>query len=340
MSRVLVAAVAVISLFAVVPVVAQTLNPAPETAQRLCDLEEAVGIGPYDECAPPTTTTSTTTTTTTTTTTVPVGGVWSEDFATPASLDRFEIGVYHRNVDSANFPNFSGGSWFGDHAPLPGDACEGPDTRRELSWQPGEPRDIHVYWCDLGTGHLMTTMGDVDLYSIVSFTPNDTFVGVAEIRWDVNVTALGDSPNNRQFTEVKVIPAAVFDVHNLPCAVELPCGTDDMGTLGAVGVSSHHNALRFNNGTGPSSCSPSNDPEGLASKAIRREHVLTDNGDGTVTYAVEGRGACTFSGSFPAGPVRVVFADHSYTPEKDCGDAECPGYTWHWDDIEVHYEGS
>ncbi len=41
----------------------------------------------------------------------------------------------------------------------------------------------------------------------------------------------------------------------------------------------------------------------------------------------------TAPGSFPDGEVRVVFADHNYTPRKDLP----PGgtFTWHWDDIQI-----
>ena len=43
---------------------------------------------------------------------------------------------------------------------------------------------------------------------------------------------------------------------------------------------------------------------------------MKDNGDGTVTFTGAGV-SITEQGSFPDGPVRVVFYDHNYTPDKD-----------------------
>ena len=71
------------------------------------------------------------------------------------------------------------------------------------------------------------------------------------------------------------------------------------------------------------------DPEGCASKAIRRTFTITDNGNNTLTLTAFGQ-TYTFAGSFPAGGFNVVFKDHNYTPDKD---GTPVGHTWHWDNI-------
>ena len=67
-------------------------------------------------------------------------------------------------------------------------------------------------------------------------------------------------------------------------------------------------------------------------KTTRAAVSVIDNGDGTVTYTIDGVGSKTRAGAFPAGPSRVVFYDHNYTPDKD---GVPVGHTWHWDRIEV-----
>ena len=71
------------------------------------------------------------------------------------------------------------------------------------------------------------------------------------------------------------------------------------------------------------------DPEGCASKAIRRTFTITDNGNNTLTLKAFGQ-TYTFAGSFPTGGFNVVFKDHNYTPDKD---GTPVGHTWHWDNI-------
>lgn len=297
--------------------------------------------------APTTTTTTTTPPTTTappTTTTEPPGlAVFYEDFATAESVGRFDIEVIHRNVDLAGFPNFSGGTWLADHADNGDGTCGGPDTTRELSWFPDQlDRTASVYWCPNGTGHLMTSMGDIDNYSWVWFTPIQSFVDVTEVRWDINGTDLGQ----RQFPEVKLIPADRYDPLNMPCVMlsPTPCDTDTIGTLGGIAVSDFPDAgatdeMYFGSTAPNQRCDLPIDADAEASKAIRRTNILRDLGNGTIEWEVVGQGVCTFTGSFPTGPVRVVFADHNYTPNKGCSGEVCYGYTWHWDTIEIAHRG-
>ena len=264
----------------------------------------------------------------------------------------FEVGIYHRDdvlVDMA--------SWPGDHvATGPDGECSGPSEKRTI--ERGERsegfNDDWIYVCvpggDPAKTHVMTSIGDTSGYSIGAFAPATTFTDVDEVRWAVNITDLG----TRQWTEVKVIPAGAFDFQNLPCAVEwLPCDTSDHGDLGSVGTTFFNHEVGIHDGSelvthwatwGGPWLHP--DDPALSDLRERREHVFRDNGDGTLTFAIEQADGSFFelttAGAFPDGDVRVVFADHNYTPNKDLpggfpdgdGDGQAD-YTWHWDDIVV-----
>lgn len=261
-----------------------------------------------------------------------------EDFSGSGSMGRFDIGLYHRDdhvVDDTN--------WFGDHASTgPGDLCGAPEERRQIARgdrNSGFNNDW-IYRCvpggDLGKAHMMTAIGDTSGYSIGAFAPSQSFTGVREVRWDVNLTDLG----LRQFTEIKIIPSGRFDFQALPCAKDLPCNTPEVGELGAVAVSFFNHKLHIHNG---SSLMVDDDEwfdmyggdPALSSIRTRRTMFFRDNGNNTLTYGVERENGSfhemTVSGRFPSGAVRVVFGDHNYTPNKGGPSS----FTWHWDNIEV-----
>lgn len=261
---------------------------------------------------------------------------FSEDFTTGDWESRFETGIFHRDdVIIARE------SWFGDHASTgPDDRCSAPSETRTITR--GERasgfNDDWAYRCvpggDLELAHVMTSIGDTSGYSIGTLSPVIEFENVREIQWDVNITDLG----SRQFTEAKLIPVENFDTNNIPCAVEfLPCDTDSYGDLDAVGVSFFGQLLRINNGES-STFEPYDDPDdpALESVVTRRSHTFTDDGNGTLTFSIERQDgsfqSVSMPGAFPEGPVRVVFSDHNYTPEKE---SEPIGFTWHWDDLAV-----
>jgi len=298
--------------------------------------------GPSTTVTIPVSTSSTTTPTTTRPTDDPTL-VFSEDFVDDDSFDRFEADIYHRD-DWVMTET----SWEGDHRPTgPNDACSSPMEKRQIE-RGNRVQGFDqgwIYRCrpggDAAKAHLMTSIGDTSGYSIGAFTPTVTFEDVSEVRWEVNITDLG----SRQFPEVKIMPAATFDFQNLPCSIDwLPCHTDNHDDLGSVGTSFFHAEPAINTGAvfvnGYDWDSGWRDTAGDPARqsfTTRRSHFFRDNGDGTLTFGVEKADGSfetvSAPGSFPEGEVRVVFADHNYTPRKDLP----PGgtFTWHWDDIQI-----
>lgn len=284
------------------------------------------------------------------------GVAYSEDFESADAMAGLTLGIYHRD----DFV-IAEESWPGDHVVTgPDDECSGPNESRLIErGLPDGFNDDWSYRCvpggDLAKAHVMTSIGDTSGYSIGSLSPRLSFESVVEVRWDVNVTDLGI----RQFPEVKLIPAAKFDPMNLPCVPDLPCETDDYDVLGAVGASffagrpavatpEFPDGFRADGSSGilchletDGFCFDDtiyeDDPASLE-VTTRRTHFLRDNRDGTLTFGLELADGSfhelTGPGAFPEGPVRVVFADHNYTPDKDLGPLG-ERYTWHWDNLTV-----
>jgi hypothetical protein len=253
-----------------------------------------------------------------------------ETFTGNTGLQRFRTQVHYRNLTIGS-PEGHGGTWQADHDL----ACGGADTLRDITTSPGNVAGVAqvVYTC---RDHFMTSVGEVDGYSVVSVAPNQTFPTVSRVCWDVNVTNMG----NRQWTEVAVVPAGA-------AAGRIVYVTSDFFSVdesvpiypaGSIVVANQGNELKFYNGaTKVGGRGEPGDPEGFASKAIRRQKCMTENGNGTITYTqFVGSGTSThvFDGSFPDNAV-VLFTDHDYTPDKSETPFTRPAYTWHWDNIIV-----
>lgn len=276
--------------------------------------------------------------------------------------DRIDSGVQYRDPWVVTETN-----WGGDHAvigtaPDGSPQCGGSDTKRPLT---RDNMADHVYWCDVGTGHMMTSQGDTSGYGWAWFKPNETFTDVTEVRWDVNVTSLG----NRQWTEMMIIPAenwavdsspnSVFNgggVPSLPCIqdiFEFPCldFTDGLAhgskaaSFGAVSTSTVFEEMVFTDLSGNEVSHPGlpSSDQARSSLMIRRTHVLTDNGNGTVTFGIEKEDGTfleyIYNGEFPVGEVMVVFKDHNYTPDKSEWAFNGVDHTWHWDNLAVSSQG-
>ena len=238
-------------------------------------------------------------------------------------LDQLRTGVFHRDVDVHRFGNLQG-SWIADHD-VHADDCGNPHENSHTLTK--ADRSGAIFVC---RNHMMTSMGDVDGYSIVWFSPDQTFTDQTVISWDVNATNLG----HRQWWEVAIVPVGSPD---LSCLSWIPCDLPTGGGYpsGAVVVSNRDRTPRiWSNG---SELSPEwrnfcqIDPEACNSKALRRPWSVTDNRDGTITVRFRDE-TWTKAGSFPDGEWKVVFKDHNYTPTKD---GPVQGFTWHWDNIIV-----
>ncbi len=251
-------------------------------------------------------------------------------------FEAFDTDVHHRNVVLGDEGGHnSEATWPGDHDMN----CSPPDQTRVVH---ADHEDEYFYLC---RDHMMTSLGDIDGYSIVSFSPKEVFATISRVCWDQNVT--WSSLRGRQWTELVVRPAdelpadgrlshtnASFRSVDDTALAHGPTTVGVMmqgpGGVGAFygGVQAWYDDFYFQ------------DEEAFSSKAIRRQHCLTDNKNGTLTLSID-QGAAgiyenSFDGSFPEN-ARVIFEDHKYTPNKIDHDGDPPttSYTWHWDNIVV-----
>lgn len=253
-------------------------------------------------------------------------GAFRESFDGGRGFDRFQHGVFHRDIDVQTHGNLAG-TWLGDHD-VHADDCGNP---HEHSHQIAKAdRDAAFYVC---REHLMTSIGHVDGYSIAWFTPDAVFDDHTRVAWDVNSTWLG----TRQWWEVALVPVGeppVTCIEWLPC--DLPAHGPESVVVGIRDGSVHvwSSAQEFSPAWQTLCRSDEHSletPEACGSKAIRQPWSVTDNQDGTLTVTFKTH-SWTVPGSFPEGEFMVVWKDHSYTPEKD---GPVAGFTWHWDNIVV-----
>lgn len=343
MRRAIAATVAAVLLGVGAVVVASA--PDPTTPQEWC---RVVDVSSGDEVTvpcyfdlPPTTTVPPPTTTVpppTTTVPTPTPG-FMETFDGNTGLDRFDLWVFHRNLDVWGF-NLHGGKWTGDHD----QDCGSPATQRPLSAFVGQTqaqRQVQsVYVC---RDHMMTSMGDVDGYSIVTFSPKQVFDSVRSVSFDVNLTDLGTRQwwkvgvlsesmynSQQQWNGVKPVPGfLVADVFAADITSEMQ-GPEHLVATWSGGASAGYPGGMKIGDTKVGAVNPS-----PLDKVTRHPVSLVDNGDGTVTFTVAGV-SHTAAGSFPPCPCRVVFYDQNYTPDKsESGPGTQYGYSWHWDNIVV-----
>lgn len=294
----------------------------------------------------PTTTSSSTTTrppTTTSapsTTSAPTGGDFVATFSEASDLDRLDWGLYNRDTFLV-----AQTQWQADHSDMGGDHhCGNPLTTSRTAHR---DTDEWFFYCRTiegnaeASGHIMTSVGDISGYSTAYVEPTQVFNAsdTSFVSWDVNITDL----KARKWWEVSIVPAS-FNSGEPTCPhcsviswlSPSPAGLPayPAGSI-VVGKGPFGNDARvWSNGTSYRplgyTTTVQADPEASASKAIRRTFTITDNRNDTITITYLGR-TFTYSGEFPD-QFRVVFKDHSYTPNKD---GVPQGTTWHWDNIVV-----
>jgi hypothetical protein len=225
--------------------------------------------------------------------------------------------------------------WSGDHDM----SCAGPDTSRTIHVRNFDEYFWHCAPRGPESGHVMTSVTTVG-YAIIAFAPDETFTHVSRVCWDQNLTDLG----GRKWTQVIIIPDAEY-LANAPRLgyVNEDFRDPDGPTTGLL-PSDESLGIRVHVGTftvfsGSERLFHNGDPYQVADKARRYRHCAVDNGDGTITLTQErddGVHEWIASGSFPDGPVRVIFQDDNYDPPKSPPTLPVVnGNTWHWDNIEI-----
>lgn len=195
-------------------------------------------------------------------------------------------------------------------------------------------------------------------YALVSFTPQQSFTNVSEVCWDVSLADLG---GGKWFNVVLVPDETLFQYpNNNPRIVqdgEGPWQLDyvtpdfeaspgpgmfniqDLGSgSGAIfGVKQFRGMTQIYNGH--AQLYDDQQAGGVwtagGDESTRFHHCFRDNGNDTVTYEQDRGGTSkvvTVAGSFPDGPVHVLFQDDTYDADKHGGTGR---YTWHWDNIAI-----
>jgi len=266
-------------------------------------------------------------------------------FDTAEDLDLFEWEVRH---GAPNDPSLVA-SWQGDHD----HNCGPPDTLREVQQvrddvPPGPVENLGdlVWWCGprpdapTSSGHVMTSM-DVTGYVHLDFSPKRRFTDVQRVCWDQNFTQVG-----RKWTQVTIVDEAQFQANDGTLAyVVLGLQAD----VAVVGARTQGEAWLINNGAGGSEVQIGQelvyqdfDTGGLLGsqdKSRRYRNCAIDRGDGEVRLELERSGGTVIRiapGSFPDGPVRVIFQDVTYDgPKGPPFEGVLEQNTWHWDNIEI-----
>lgn len=307
-------------------------------------------VKPTTTTAAPTTTQAPTTTASpvTTTTAPPAGVAFSEDFADPqAFYNRFDHG----------FEGDEGGTAIADY---PGDhdgSCGDPNLTHRNVHVSNNNKEAAFYPCapagDPAKAHVMTAV-NTEGYVIAWFSPKAAYANVRTVCWDQNIQDLGGG----KWTQVVFITAAEAaraSAHG-SLGFTSPEFSDPGGTGTNPGKTAHGVKLEGGGMTAWSSIGEWNlykpgtvqrpfpgNVGTTTDHAPRFRQCLTDNGTGTLTatrVGPAGTQTSTVQGSIPDEPVRVVFEDDNYNPDKHNNANGVPlnggqGYTWHWDNIQI-----
>jgi len=266
-------------------------------------------------------------------------------FDSADDLDLFDWEVRH---GAPNDPSLVP-SWQGDHD----HNCGSPYTLRTVTQVrndvPAGPVDNVgdlVWWCGpranapASSGHIMTSMVSTG-YAHLDFSPRRIFNDVSRVCWDQNYTQVG-----RKWTQVAIVDEAQFQANGGSLAYVV---LGLQGDVAVAGARTQGNAWLMNNGAGGSEVQIGQqlvyqnfDTGGLLGsqdKSRRYRNCAIDQGDGTVRLELERFGGTvirTAPGSFPDGPVRVMFQDVTYdAPKGPPFQTVLQQNTWHWDNIAV-----
>ena len=276
--------------------------------------------------------------------------MFSEDFSNPAAFyARFDHG-WSGELQAGSLFNDAANDWQGDHDMSCGDPNVGSRTIHiggsgtQTGAQNPAAAESAFYPClpggDPAKGHVMTSI-NTEGYVIGWFSPKQWFTGVHRVCWDQNETFLGGG----KWTQVAFATQA--DVQRSggllgftdPDFNQGGPGTDegnvDSGVADSSGDIRAWANYQFTGGAVNGSQ--------VSDKAARYQRCVVDNENGTLTVTLAGPTAVTqtIAGSIPNGPIRVVFEDDNYNPDKHfTADQSNPRdssglYTWHWDNIQI-----
>ncbi|MEM8747599.1 MAG: hypothetical protein AAGF91_12925, partial [Actinomycetota bacterium] len=266
--------------------------------------------------------------------------------------DGFEYVATHRSHPGHHFSK--------TYAPFPadhGEKCEGPDpaapilpqhtveTRQNTN---GTDRDDSFFIC---RNHMMSSMGDVEGYSVTAFWPRQEFdfSNGATLEFDVN---LNDDHAVRSWWEVMIVPRDELKVGAGP--VDSPIS--ETYPLDRVVLDFRRNVRTIKVGTGALA------PDGWVAKETQRgqwdwawwrdlhpdDPALVDRRirrtmrveieDDRIVWGIEAEDGTmdTWSvdvpGGLPFDEGLVLFKTHAYNPTKD---QNLDTYTFHWDNIAI-----
>jgi hypothetical protein len=252
-----------------------------------------------------------------------------EDFKTANGFyGRFQTQVFHGTGQvPTDLP-----MWHGDHD----GACQGPTTLRDV--HVNNPSELFWFCAPKGpdSGHMMTSMYTTG-YAQVDFAPNQSFTNINRVCWDQNQTEMG----GRKWTQMVVVPENIYAANGNRLNYVKPELQADVAVNGVhlSGSTFLYEMLRGSTSTFVGQSTNDHDYAGFTTpdKARRFKTCVTDLNNGTVRIELEresGIDVRVLQGSFPDGPVRVIFQDDNYNPPKDERSTDSLT-TWHWDNIDI-----
>jgi hypothetical protein len=189
-------------------------------------------------------------------------------------------------------------------------------------------------------------------YVIAWFSPRQLFTNTHQVCWDQNIQDLGGG----KWTQVIFLTQAEAARSGGDLGFTSPEFSDPAGTGSASGPAAHGVKVEGGGLTAWSSLGEWNQfmagtvqrpfPGNVGvtgDKAPRYQQCVIDNENGTLTAVRNGPAGSvtsTVQGEIPNEPIRVVFEDDNYNPDKHNNAAGIPtntgqGYTWHWDNIQI-----
>lgn len=312
------------------------VTPSTEPASTSSTSPASSSTAAPTSTAVPTTTAPAATTSTTSsapsTSSPATGTLFSETFATASALERFDfqLRTYGPSVVAQTFR--------GEHD----SECHGPDTYRTI--QGGQAAtgymDVSktglVYHCGgaVANGHMMTALSTPGI-AILAFSPKATFTDITKVCWDQNMNNLGGG----KWANVLVVPAQDVTARggNLTYTAALANGIGDPQFRQPPPANAYD--FTWLTGTiysqGQEVAWKSYVPGGMAASSAPRFRICLQDRGGTIVIQRPDQTVDTYrvGARFPAGPVRVIWQDASYDPDKHGGSVNT--LTWHWDQLEI-----